>query len=67
MKKLTSTFVLGLVGMLAAAATAVVEITIAVKNYKDRDRQTRLHAETAAKVYANEQQKYKHKSTKQPS
>jgi hypothetical protein len=63
MKKLGSGFVFGLVGCVAAVVSAAVSTVVTVKNYKDRNNQTILHARVCAHQYAEETKKAK-KETK---
>ena len=53
MKKPSSLFVFGLVGMLSSVAVAVVESAVAIKQYKDRDRLNIVHARECGKAAAD--------------
>ena len=56
MKKPSSLFVFGLVGMLSSVAVAVVESVITIKNYKDRDRLNVVHARECGRAAADRMQ-----------
>ena len=56
MKKPSSLFVFGLVGMLSSVAVAVIESTIAIKNYKDKDRLNMNHARECGRAVADRMQ-----------
>ena len=56
MKKPSSLFVFGLVGMLSSVAVAVVESVITIKNYKDRDKLNVVHARECGRAAADRMQ-----------
>jgi hypothetical protein len=56
MKKPSSLFVFGLVGMLSSVAIAVVESVVTIKNYKDRDRLNVVHARECGRAVADRMQ-----------
>ena len=56
MKKPSSLFVFGLVGMLSSVAIAVVDSVITIKNYKERDKLNVVHARECGRAAADRMQ-----------